>query len=104
VIVASNGFPPFEGVEAMPKFMSSHSVPAGAMNREQVDQMAQAARDAKEVHPYRSFMNISEGKMFCVMDAPHKEALSAWFQKMNIPCDYITPLEFEGDRGNVNEA
>jgi hypothetical protein len=38
------------------------------------------------------------------MDAPHKEALSAWFQKMNIPCDYITPLEFEGDRGNVNEA
>jgi Nickel responsive protein SCO4226-like len=88
----------------MPKFMSSHSVPAGAMNREQVDQMAQAASQEKEIHPYRSFVNLSEGKVFCIMEAPHKEALSAWFKKMKMPCDYITPVELEGDRGDVKKA
>lgn len=88
----------------MPKFMSSHSLPAGAMNRAQVDQMAKAASQDTVIRPYRSFLNLSEGKVFCIMDAPHKEALSAWFQKMKMPCDYITPVELEGERGDVKEA
>jgi hypothetical protein len=88
----------------MPKFMSSHSVPAGAMKREQVDQMAQAAQNDSTVQPYRSFINLAEGKVFCVMEAPTKEALSAWFKKMNMPCDGITQVELEGDRGTVKSA
>jgi hypothetical protein len=88
----------------MPKFMSSHSVPAGAMKREQVDQMAQAAQNDSTVKPYRSFINLAEGKVFCVMEAPTKEALSAWFKKMNMPCDGITQVELEGDRGTVKSA
>lgn len=88
----------------MPKFMSSHSVPAGAMTREQVDQMAQAAQSDSTVRPYRSFLNLAEGKVFCVMEAPNQEALAAWFKKMNMPCDYVTPVELEGDRGTVKSA
>ena len=61
----------------MPKFMSSHSMPAGAMKREQVDQMAQAAQNDGSVKPYRSFLNLAEGKVFCVMEAPSKDALTA---------------------------
>jgi len=38
------------------------------------------------------------------MEAPNKEALAAWFKEMKMPCDYITPVELEGDRGVVKEA
>ena len=88
----------------MPKFMSSHSVPPGMMKREQVDQMAAAAQKDFTVKPYRSFLNLAEGKVFCVMEAPSKEALAGWFKQMSMPCDYITPVELEGDRGTVSEA
>jgi hypothetical protein len=56
------------------------------------------------VRPYRSFLNLSEGKVVCIMEAPDKQALAAWFQKMKMPCDYITPVELEGEHGVVKEA
>jgi hypothetical protein len=95
---------PFEGEPAMPKFMSSHSVPAGAIRREQVNQMAQAAQSDAAIKPYRSFMNLSAGKLFCVMEAPNEQTLSSWFEKMKMPYDSITPVELEGERGVVNDA
>jgi len=88
----------------MPKFMSSHSVPAGSMKPEQVDQMAQAAQKDTVIKPYRSFLNLAEGKVVCVMEAPTKDALAAWFKKMQMPCDYILPVELEGDHGTVKKA
>jgi hypothetical protein len=96
---------PFTGAEDnMPKFMSNHTMPAGAMKREQVDQLAQAAQNDPIVQPYRSFLNLAEGRVFCVMEAPSKEALTAWFKKMNMPCDNITPVELEGERGTLKNA
>ena len=88
----------------MPKFMSSHTMPAGALRREQVNQLAQAAQNDPTVRPYRSFLNLSEGKVFCIMEAPDKQALAGWFEKMRMPCDYITPVELEGECGVVQEA
>jgi hypothetical protein len=88
----------------MPKFMSSHTLPAGALQKEQVDQLAQAAAADPTVKPYRSFLNLAEGKVLCVMEAPDKEALAAWFAKMKMPCDYISPVELEGERGKVDRA
>ena len=88
----------------MAKFMSAHTLPAQALQREQVNQMAQAAQNDPVIRPYRSFLNLSEGKVCCIMEAPSKEALSAWFKKMQMPCDYITVVELEGDRGVVKDA
>jgi hypothetical protein len=88
----------------MPKFMSSHTLPAGALKREQVDQMATAARSDPVVEPHRSFLNLAEGKVLCVMEAPDTEALAGWFSKMQMPSDYITLVELEGERGCVKEA
>jgi hypothetical protein len=88
----------------MPKFMSSHTLPAGALNRDAVDQMAKAAQDDAHVKPYRSFLNLSEGKVFCVMEAASKEALAGWFAKMKMPCDHITPVELEGECGALKDA
>ncbi len=66
--------------------------------------MAQAAQNDVTVRPYRSFLNLSEGKVFCVMEAPSKDALAAWFKKMNMPCDYITQVELEGECGALKGA
>jgi hypothetical protein len=88
----------------MPKFMSSHSVPPGSVSREQVNQLAQAAQGDGTIRPYRSFLNLSEGKLLCVMEAPDHETLAAWFAKMQMPCDGITPVELEGERGTVQDA
>jgi len=88
----------------MKKYMSSHSVPAGALSRGQIDQIAQAAQQDPVVKPYRSFLNLSEGKIVCVMEAPDENALAAWFKKMQMPCDSITAVEFEGDCGVVSAA
>jgi hypothetical protein len=38
------------------------------------------------------------------MEAPSQEALAAWFQTMRMPCDDITPVELEGERGEIDEA
>jgi hypothetical protein len=88
----------------MPKFMSSHSVPPGAVSREQINQMAQAAQNDGTVRPYRSYLNLSEGKLFCVMEAPDQQALTKWFEKMQMPCDGITRVELEGECGAITEA
>ena len=88
----------------MPKFMSSHTLPPGAMKREQVNQLAEAAKNDPVIKPYRSFCNLSEGKIVCVMEAPDRQSLAAWFEKMHVPCDGITPVELEGERGTVGDA
>jgi len=83
--------------------MSSHSVPPGAIGREQVKQLADAARNDPVIQPYRSFLNLSAGKIFCVMGAPEKDTLAAWFQKMQMPFDSISSVEREGDHGTIND-
>jgi hypothetical protein len=88
----------------MAKFMSSHTVPAGALTREQINQIAQAAQNDPTVQAYRSFSNLSEGKIVCVMEAPDEQALATWFKKMQMPCDSIIPVELEGERGTIKDA
>jgi hypothetical protein len=88
----------------MPKFMSSHTLPPGAMKREQVNGLAEAAKNDPVIKPYRSFCNLTDGKIFCVMEAPDQKTLAAWFAKMKVPCDGITEVELEGERGTVKDA
>ena len=88
----------------MAKFMSTHNMPPGKYSPDQIRQLAQAAQQDPTVRGYRSFDNLPEGKAICVMEAPNKEALAAWFAKMQMPCDNISPVELEGDMGTVKKA
>ena len=76
----------------------------GAMKRDQVNALAEAAKNDPVIKPYRSFCNLSEGKIFCVMESPDKPTLAAWFAKMKVPCDSIAAVELEGERGAVSES
>jgi hypothetical protein len=88
----------------MARFLCVHTVPPNSFTREQIDQFAQAAQQDPVVRGYRSFCSLSEGKLVCILDAPDKGSVSSWFKKMNVPCDSISPLELEGERGTITEC
>jgi hypothetical protein len=88
----------------MPKFMGIHSLPPGGFTREQVTQLAEAGQQDPVVRGYRSFVNLSEGKAVCIMEAPNQEAVAAWFQKMGLPTESITQVELEGECGVIQDA
>jgi hypothetical protein len=85
----------------MAKFMCTHTVPPGKFTTDQVKQFAQAAQQDPNVKGYRSFCNLAEGKLVCVMEAANKDTVAAWFSKMGMPFDNISKVELEGDRGNI---
>ena len=84
--------------------MSIHTVPVGNFSPDQIRQFAQAAQNDTTVKGYRSFANLSEGTILCVMEANGKEAVTAWFKKMGMPYDSIAKVELEGERGNIQPA
>ena len=88
----------------MAKYMCVHNVPPHAFSKDQVCGLAEALQRDPEIRGYRSFMNLSEGKILCVLEAPSSEAIAKWFGKMGIPVDSITEVEYEGDRGIVSEV
>jgi len=88
----------------MPKFMGIHTLPPAGFTADQVRQLAQASQHDPAVKGYRSFCSLAEGKAVCILEAPDKETVAAWFQKMGMPTDSITALELEGDHGVVHPA
>ncbi len=88
----------------MAKFMCTHTIPPGKFSADQLKQFAEAAQQDPGVKGYRSFANLAEGKAVCVMEASNKDAVAAWFKKMNMPFDSITKVELEGDRGTIHTA
>jgi len=88
----------------MPKFLCGHTVPPGAIQRPDVEKLAASAAAEPDVHPYHSFVNMSAGKAACVLEAPNREALEAWFAKVELPYDFIVPVELEITEGRVHDA
>jgi hypothetical protein len=95
---------PKERQSIMAKFMCTHSIPPGKFTPDQLKQFADAAQHDPTVKGYRSFANLAEGKAICVMEAPTRETVAAWFNKMGMPFDSITKVELEGDRGHIHSA
>lgn len=87
----------------MPRYMCSHTLGPNAVTPEQCAQIGQAAQQDPIVHGQHSYMNLSEGHVMCIFDAPDKNALENWFAKMGLPVDWITQVELEGDRGNIRD-
>ena len=87
----------------MKKFLCVHTFPVGAYTYEQICQLSVAAQHEPSVRGYRSFFNLTEGKVWCVLEAEKREAIVAWFEKMGMPYDGIWPVEIEGDRGVMED-
>ncbi len=87
----------------MHKFLCTHTLPAGAMTRDQLCQAAEAAQHEANVRGYRSFVNLTEGKACCILEANDRQSIVAWFQKMGLPYDSVVEVEYEGDRGAIQD-
>ena len=66
--------------------------------------MAKEGQNDERVKGYRSFMNLSEGKAVCILEANDAHEVADWFDKMNMPYDEITEVELEGERGTICEV
>jgi hypothetical protein len=88
----------------MAKFVVVHTVPPGAVTREQINELARASQEDSAVRGYRSFLNLSEGKLVCVMEAADRGTVAAWFDRVGVPYDSITLVEWEGERGRIEAA
>jgi hypothetical protein len=86
------------------KFMGVHTFPAGGFSREQINLFAQAAQRDPAVKGYRSFVNLSEGKAVCIMEAADQRSVQDWFTRMGMPCDTLVPVELEGERGEIKPS
>ena len=88
----------------MPRFMCTHTVPPNSITRQQVEQISEASQQDPQIHGQHSYLNLTEGKAMCIFEAPSREAMARWFEKMNLPYDDITQVELEGDKGTVTDA
>ncbi|MBI4474131.1 MAG: DUF4242 domain-containing protein [Acidobacteria bacterium] len=86
----------------MPRFIACHTVKE--ISREALEQVSAASQQDPDVHGVASWSNLSEGILHCVFDAPSREALAAWFDKMKIPYDRITQVQVEGQAGVLRDV
>jgi hypothetical protein len=80
------------------RFLCYHKLPAG-MTIEDLRRVSEQSQKDSDVHGIRSFMNLSEGKAVCVIEATSKEKIVEFFRKNNLPYDDIVAIEVEGEHG-----
>jgi hypothetical protein len=61
----------------MRKYMCAHTFPSGAYTYDQVCQLGEASQHETDVRGYRSFLNLTAGKVWCVFEAERPEAVVA---------------------------
>ncbi len=88
----------------MNKYLCIHTMGKNAVTRQQAEQLAEALQQDPKLRGYRSFINLSEGKIACVIEGPDQQSISTWFQKHQVPVDWIGQVELEGDRGQVRDT
>ena len=88
----------------MPKYMTTHTFPAGSLTPERIEEIADAGQHDPNVRGYRSFHSLSEGRIVWLLEAPDREAVVAWVRRQGLPLDGITELELEGHVGIIRKA
>jgi hypothetical protein len=75
----------------MPRFLDSHNM--GAATEEQLRQAAGAPARADGVKTVNVMYNKQEDKLFCLTDAPNREAVDKHHKDMGMTCDWITEVK-----------
>jgi hypothetical protein len=87
----------------MRKFMCLHTLPVGVFSFQDICGLADALQHDPNIRGYRSFMNLSDGKACCVLEADDADTLAVWFKDKGIPYDSILPVELEGEYGTIQD-
>lgn len=76
---------------AMPKFLDSHHM--GRVDENTLRNVQNSPADEFGVIHENIMYNQEEDKLFCLLDAPDKEAVNKHHQKLGIHCEWITEVK-----------
>lgn len=79
----------------MPTFMDLHSM--GNLNKKDLQKFQLEPRDEYGVKTINTFYDVESGMMFCLLDAPDKQAVELHHLKARLKCDWITKVEMTVD-------
>jgi hypothetical protein len=79
----------------MPKFMDSH--PMKGAKQETLKKLQNAPIDEFGVKHLNLIYSEDEDKMYCLLEAPDKEAIEKHHAKFGYMCDYILEVEDTAD-------
>jgi hypothetical protein len=75
----------------MPKFLDAH--PFTPFNEEILKQAQNSPKDEFGVTHHNIIYNEKENKLFCLLDAPNKEAVDKHHHKAGVKCDWIIEVK-----------
>jgi hypothetical protein len=75
----------------MPKYLDSHLM--GSVTEEQIKQAQAAPVDQDGVRALNILYNKDENKLFCLTEAPNREAVDKHHQSLGMKCDWITEVK-----------
>jgi len=75
----------------MPRFMDQHAM--GSMTPEMLRQFQKQPRDELGILHQEILYNEEENKVFCILDAPHKEAVEKHHQKAWVKPDWVIEVK-----------
>ena len=88
----------------MNRYMVAHTIGPNSLNRQQVEEISSAMQQDPVLRGYRSFANLSDGKVVCVIESPDQSSVTDWFRKAGVPVDWIAKVELEGERGQIRDS
>ena len=75
----------------MPKYIDTH--PMGSLTPEQLKQLQKAPKDEFAVTHHDILYNKKENRVYCVLDAPNKDAVAGHHKHAGIECEWIREIE-----------
>jgi hypothetical protein len=75
----------------MPTYLDAHDL--GNMTEEQLDQAQNSPMDEFGVTTKNMLYNKEVNMLYCILDAPNKDAVSKHHQKFGLKCDWITEVK-----------
>jgi hypothetical protein len=88
----------------MPRFLSVHTFAPGEFTPERIEEIAALGQSDSVVRGYRSFHSLQEGQIVWILEAPSKDAILTFCQRVGLPVDAVTQLELEGHVGVIRPA
>jgi hypothetical protein len=75
----------------MPTFLDAHDL--GNMTEEQLNQAQKSPMDEFGVTTKNMLYNKEVNMLYCILDAPNKDAVIKHHQKFGLKCDWITEVK-----------
>ena len=79
------------GRSRMPKYIDTH--PMGSLTAEQLKKLQTAPKDKFGVTHHDILFNEQENRVYCVLDAPKKDAVAHHHKNAGIQCEWIHEVE-----------